>query len=389
MSRPPATDGTAARGALVVAPERTWRDRRAFVGLPYRLHRGLPGFVPPLRVDERFLGNRRANPFFAHAEVAHFLARRGGRVVGRIAAIENRRHNEVHGERVGFFGRFDVEPDPEAAAALVEAARAWVAARGLTHLRGPVSYSSNESIGVLVEGFPRPPAVGMPWNRDDYDALLLGAGLSKAKDLLAYWVRSDVPLPERVVRIAARTLDRQGYRVRPLDLSRWDEELDRLLDLYNRCWERNWGFVPMTEAEFRHAAKALKFIVDPRIFLFVERAGSGAGGEAVGFVGAVPDVNEILHDLDGRLFPFGLVKLLRRRRRITGSRVMLLGVAPEVRGRGLDAALMVEVFRRAGEAGYRGGEGSWILEDNLRMRKDLEALGATITARYRVYERPA
>lgn len=369
---------------LSVAPERTRADRKAFLELPYRLHRGTPGWVPPLRVDEAFLGDRRKNPFFAHAEVEHFLARRGGRVVGRIAAIENRRHDEFHGERVGFFGRFDVEPDPEAANALVAAARAWVAGRGLPTMRGPVSYSSNELIGVLVDGFHRPPAVGMPWNRPDYDALLLGAGLRKAKDLLAYWVPTSAPLPERVTRIARRTLDRQGYLVRTLDLKRWHAELDALLGLYNRCWERNWGFVPMTEAEFRHAAKGLRMIVDPRIFLFVEKP----AGTPVGFVGVVPDVNEILGDLDGRLFPFGLLKLLARRKRITGSRIMLLGVVPEARGRGVDAALMVDVFERARAAGYRGGEGSWILEDNVRMRTDLESLGATVTATYRVYETP-
>ncbi len=369
---------------VVVAPERTRADRKAFLELPYRLYRGHPHWVPPLRMDEAFLGNRAKNPFFAHATVEHFLARRGGRVVGRIAAIENVRHNEVHGDRIGFFGRFDLEPDPEAAKALVEAARAWVAGRGLVAMRGPVSYSSNELIGVLVDGFDRPPTIGMPYNREDYDALLLGAGLAKAKDLVAYWISSAGPIPERVVRIAQRTLERQGYGVRMLDLKRWDAEIDTLLDLYNRCWERNWGFVPMTEAEFRHAAKALKMIVDPRLFLFVEKP----VGTPVGFVGNVPDVNEIIRDLDGRLFPFGLLKLLARRKRIGAARTMLLGVLPEFRGRGVDAALMVDVFRRAAEAGYRGGEGSWILEDNVRMRTDLEALGGKVSATYRVYEMP-
>jgi GNAT superfamily N-acetyltransferase len=204
------------------------------------------------------------------------------------------------------------------------------------------------------------------------------------KDLVAYWIPSAGPIPERVVRIARRTLDRQGYVVRELNLKRWGAEIDTLLDLYNRCWERNWGFVPMTEAEFRHAAKALKLIVDPRLFLFVEKP----VGTPVGFVGNVPDVNEILGDLDGRLFPWGLFKLLARRKRIRAARTMLLGVLPEYRGRGIDAALMVDVFERAAKAGYSGGEGSWILEDNVRMRTDLEALGGSVRATYRVYEMP-
>ena len=374
---------TSPSAPLVVAPERTRADRKAFLEFPYRLYRGHPRWVPPLRMDEAFLGNRAKNPFFAHATVEHFLARRGDRVVGRIAAVENRRHNDVHEDRIGFFGRFDVEPDPEATRALVEAARAWVAGRGLTAMRGPVSYSSNELIGVLIDGFDRPPKVGMPYNREDYDALLQGAGLAKVKDLVAYWIPYG-PHPERLARIARRTFDRQGYVVRQLDLRRWKDELETLLDLYNRCWERNWGFVPMTEAEFRHAAKALKTIVDPRIFLFVEKP----AGTPVGFVGNVPDVNEIIRDLDGRLFPFGLFKLLARRKKIRAARTMLLGVVPEARGRGVDAALMMDVFERAGQAKYDGGEGSWILEDNVRMRKDLEALGGSVSATYRVYEMP-
>lgn len=372
-------------GSVVVEAERGGADRRAFLDFPYRLHRGSPFWVPPLRMAERDLSDPRKNPFFAHAEVAHFLARRDGRVVGRIAAVENRRHNEFHGDRVGFFGRFDVEPDPEAATALVAAARAWVAARGLAALRGPVSYSTNDVVGVLVEGFDRRPRIQMPWNRPDYDALLRGAGLAPVKDLVAYWIPAGGELSARVGRISARTLERGGVRLRRIDLKRFPAEVETLLALYNRCWERNWGFVPMTEAEFRHAAKDMRLLVDPRIFLIAETA----DGAPVGFVGSLPDVNEALVGLDGRLFPFGLFRLLARRKRIRGTRVMLLGVVPEHRGRGLDAALMHEVLKAGGEAGYAGGEGSWVLEDNVRMRNGLEALGGHVESRYRLYEMPA
>src|SRR5262245_29647906 len=375
-----------ASSEIVVTPERTAKDRKAFLDLPYRIYRGHPVWVPPMRMAERDLGDRKKNPFFQHAEVEHFLARRGegGLVVGRVAAIENRRHNEFHGDRVGFFGRFDCEADPEAARALVAAARAWLKGRGLASMRGPVSYSTNDVTGVLVEGFEWPPSISMPYNREDYDALLKGAGLAPAKDLLAYWVPTERPLPERVVRIGARTLERGGYRLRPIDMKRFAAEIDTLLSLYNRCWERNWGFVPMTEAEFRHAAKDLKIVVDPRIFLFVERS----DGTPVGFVGVLPNLNEALVGLDGRLFPFGLIRLLWRKSRVRRSRIMLLGVVPEARGRGVDAALMSQVFARASAAGYVGGEGSWILEDNVRMRNDLEALGAGVVARYRLYSMP-
>ena len=369
-------------GPLVVEPERSASDRRAFLDFPYRLHRGSPWWVPPLRMAERDLGDRRKNPFFAHAEVEHFLARRDGRVVGRIAAVENRRHNEVHGDRLGFFGRFDVEPDPEAATALVAAARAWVAARGLSGMRGPVSYSTNDVVGVLVDGFERRPRIQMPWNRPDYDALLKGAGLAPVKDLVAYWIPTGGEKSERMARITARTLERGGVTLRPIDLKHFAAETEILLDLYNRCWEKNWGFVPMTEAEFRHAAKDMKLLVDPRIFLIAH----ARDGEPIGFVGALPDVNEALVGLDGRLFPFGLFRLLARRKRIRGTRTMLLGVAPEHRGHGLDAALVYEVLGAGGEAGYAGGEGSGILEDNVRMGHGIEAVGGYVESRYRLYE---
>ncbi len=371
-------------GSLEVAPERGRADRAAFLDFPYRLYRGHPTWVPPVRMADRKIMDRKKNPFFAHAEAEHFLARRDGRVVGRIAACVNRLHNEVHGDRVGFFGWFDVEPDPEAAAALVAAARAWVAARGMTSLRGPVCYSTNDVCGVLVDGFEHPPMLMMPWNRPDYDALLRGAGLSGAKDLLAYWIPSSSPIPERYARVTERALARGGFTLRDIDLRRWRTEVDTVKALYNRSWERNWGFVPMTDAEFEHAAKDLKQIVDPRMFMMVERAGT-----PVGFAGILPDVNEALVGLDGRLFPFGLFKLLRRMKRIRNVRIVLLGVVPEARGRGIDAAIFVRALTKARECGYAGGEASWILEDNDRMRADIEGVGAKVWKRYRLYEGPA
>ncbi len=368
---------------LAVEPERTKRDRREFLGFPYRLYAGHPVWVPPVRMSDAVLMDRRKNPFFLHAEAQHFLARRGGRVVGRIAAIENRRHNEFHGDRLGFFGWFDCEPDAEAAAALVREARAWGESRGLSGMLGPVNYSTNDVCGVLVGGFDLPPMLMMPWNREDYDALLVGAGLVKAKDLLAYWLPSSMPVPERFRRVCDRVLERSAIVLRDIDRSRWASEVAVVKDLYNRCWEKNWGFVPMTDEEFDHAAKDLKRVVDPRMFMIAERAGT-----PVGFAGILPDLNEALRGLDGRLFPFGLLRLLWRKRKVRRVRIVILGVVPEARGKGLDAAFFVAAFRKANECGYEGGEASWILEDNRRMRADLEAVGAAVTKRYRLYETP-
>jgi GNAT superfamily N-acetyltransferase len=368
-------------GALTVEPERGRADRRAFLDFPYRLYRDHPVWVPPLRMADAALMDRTKNPFFGHGETAHFLARRGGRVVGRIAATENRRHNEFHSDRLGFFGWFDVEPDPEAATALGAAARDWTRARGLSPMRGPYNYTSNDVCGVLVDGFELRPAIQMPWNRKDYDALLQGAGLVPVKDLLAYNVPARTP-PERFLKIAKRSLERGGIALRKLRKKDWDAEIRTVHDLYDRSWERNWGYVPMTREEFDHAAKDLKMIVDPNTFLIAERE-----GKAVGFIGALPDLNQALHGLDGRLFPFGLFRLLWRRRKITHARIMLLGILPEARGKGVDAAFFVATIEAGIAAGYsEGGEASWILEDNARMRGDLEAVGAKITKRYRLYE---
>jgi GNAT superfamily N-acetyltransferase len=368
---------------LVITPERTKRDRREFLELPYRLYRDHPVWVPPLRMADAALMDRKKNPFFAHAEVEHFLARRGTRVVGRIAAIENRLHNEFHGDRLGFFGWFDVEPDPEAARALVAAARSWCAARGLDAMRGPVNYSTNDVCGALVEGFGHRPALMMPYNREDYDALLKGAGLAPVKDLLAYRIPCANEPPERFRRICRRALERGGYTLRDIDMERRAEEFRTVQRIYNAAWAENWGFVPITDAEFQHAAKDLAMILDPRIFFFVEKA-----GVPVAFIGPIPDLNEALVGLGGRLFPFGLVKLLLRKRRLKNVRVMLLGVLPEARGRGVDAAIFVEAMQRTHRLGYVDAEAGWILENNHRMRHDIELSGGEITKRYRIYEAP-
>lgn len=370
-------------GALTIEPERSRRDRRRFLEVPYRLNRGCAGWVPPLRIADAAVMDRRKNPFFRHADAQHFLAWREGRVVGRIAAIENRRHNEFHGDRLGFFGWFDAEDDAEAARGLVDAARAWAEARGLSGLRGPYCYSSNDVNGVLVEGFELPPAILMPWNRPHYDGLLRGAGLAPAKDLVAYEITtSDLDLA-RLERVTSRALARGGYAMRELDMKRWEAEVDLLLDLYNRTWERNWGFVPMTEEEFRHAAKDLRRIVDPRIFLVAEQA-----GRPVAFVGLIPDVNVALAGLEGRLFPFNVFRLLRRMKHLGRARIVMLGVLPEARGRGLDAALITTVIARGVPIGYRTGEAGWILEDNVAMRTPIESMGSRVSKRYRLYETP-
>ena len=366
---------------LRIEPEADARDRRAFLELPYRLYRGHPVWVPPLRMAERDLMDRAKNPFFEHAEVQHFLARRGDRVVGRIAAIENRLHNEVHGDRLGFFGFFDLEDDAEAAAGLLAAAEAWTSARGLAPLRGPVNYSTNDSCGVLVDGFDEPPMLLMPYNRPDYDRLLTDAGARPVKTLLAYWIDSAGEVPERFRRVVGRRLARSGITLRPIDLKRFDAEVLLIKDLYNRCWERNWGFVPATDAEFEHAAADLKRLVAHELCAIAERR-----GEPVGFSVFLRDLNRLLAGGDGRLFPTLWARLLFGLSKVRHTRCALLGIVPEARGNAINEAFFIHAMDQARAHGIAGAEAGWILEDNRAMRTPIETAGGVVTKRYRMYE---
>jgi GNAT superfamily N-acetyltransferase len=359
-------------------------DRKAFINLPYRLYKGHPYWVPPLRMGERDLMNAKKNPFFEHAEVQHFLARRGKRVVGRIAAIENRLHNEIHEDRIGFFGFFDVEQDPEAAQALIGAARGWIEARGLGPMRGPASYSMNDVCGLLVEGFEESPMLLMPYNRPDYEQLLLDAGLVPVKDLLAFLLRIDDGLPERFMRVVSKRLGRRNITMRDIEVSNkegYRRDVAILKDLYNRCWEKNWGFVRATSAEFDHAAQDLKMVLVPEVSCIVEREGVPGG-----FAVFIRDLNVLLKGSSGRLTPLLLWKLLTGLKKVRTQRCVLLGVVPEARGNAINEAIFIRARDRALEHGFPGAEAGWVLEDNTAMIRPIEASGANIAKRYRMFE---
>jgi GNAT superfamily N-acetyltransferase len=245
---------------------------------------------------------------------------------------------------------------------------------------GPVCYSTNDQMGVLVEGFQHPAAVLMPWNRPDYDALLLGAGLEPAKDLLGYEITHRTPAPERFVRVVRARLERTGVRLRPVDTRRLDEEVTGFLEVYNRSWERNWGFVPMTEAEFRLAARDMKSILHREMSSVAEK-----DGRTVGFCLAIKDLNQVIGDLGGRLFPFGVFRLLWRLPRIRRVRMIALGLLPEYRGKGIYEAFFLHAHEQGMATGVEVAECSWILEDNLRARAPVETAGGVLTKRYRLY----
>ncbi len=358
------------------------RQLEEFVGLPYDLHAGDAMWVPPLRMDVRTLLSPLKNPFFHHAEACYFLARKRGRAVGRIAAVHNRLHNEFQRDRVGFFGFFESVRDRACADALFAAAAGWLRGRGLAVMRGPASFSTNDECGLLVDGFDTPPALMMPHNPPAYVELVEGAGFAKAKDLVVYQTTSDA-LPPRLVEGARRLAARQGIRVRPMDMKRFGDEVALVKGLYNAAWERNWGFVPMTDAEIDHLAKQLRPVVVPELVAFAERA-----GEVIGFGVALPDLNVALKaNPSGRLFP-GILRVLRASRAITRLRVLLLGTLPAWRGKGVDALLYKTIWEQARAKGFRWGEAGWVLEDNHAMRNALARMGFAPYKTYRLYDRP-
>jgi GNAT superfamily N-acetyltransferase len=378
---PPASAG---RRAVTVRPVDGSSELGRFIRFPWSVQSRDPNWVPPLISDVRAALNPAKHPFHAHADVQCSLAWRGDTLVGRIAAIHNRTHVEFQDERAGFFGLFECLDDADVAGALLDAAEGWVRARGLERIRGPMNLSTNEELsspGILVDGFDTPPSILMSHNPPYYARLVESNGYVKSKDLLAYWLEGR-EAPERVLRGVEKIRKRENVQVRPLELRRFKEEVRTVQDIYNSAWERNWGFVPMSAAEIEHMAKQLRPIVDPALCLFAE-----IDGETVAFGLGLPDYNRALRHVDGRLFPFGLIKLLWYRRKIDAARVITLGVKPGFRHKGLDALIITELFRAGARGGMSQGECSWILEDNWDMRRGLERIGAEVYKTYRVYEK--
>ncbi|HEV8712117.1 MAG TPA: GNAT family N-acetyltransferase [Candidatus Binatia bacterium] len=338
--------------------------------------------MPPLLFDLKKLLDPHRHPFHRHAEVQYFLARRGEEVLGRIAAIVNHQYVQFHDEATGFFGFFESVADEHIAAELLAAAEQWVSQRGMWRMRGPMNFSTNEECGLLVDGFQYPPAVMMPYNLPYAAQLLEAVGYTKAKDLLAY-VLDDVTPPERLVRGVARLQHHHNITIRPINLRWFRQDVALMLEVYNSAWERNWGFVPMTKAEVDSLARQLRWVGNPNLCLIAE-----IKGEAVGFALALPDYNQALRYLDGRLLPFGLLKLLWHRRKITAARILTLGLKPGFRHMGIDAMLYLRLWQEAPKNGYTAWvECSWILEDNWAMRRGLERMGARVYKTYRIYEK--
>lgn len=367
---------------LIIKSVSTKKGLKQFIKFPWKIYSDNPYWVPPLIYDKKNQFNKKKNPFFLHAEMELFLAFRNGDIVGRIAAIKNDRHNEFHKDKIGFFGFFESINDQQVADKLFDTAKGWLKSKGLTEMRGPANPSSNDEWGMLLEGFDDSPRILMPYNPKYYLELCDNYGMKKSKDLYAYKLENQKVVSSDKLRrgqdIARR---RSGVKIYQVDLKIFDEHLNRFKYVYNRAWALNWGFVPMTNEEIDAMAKEVKPLIEESLILFAE-----IDGELVGASLVLLDYNEIIKNLNGHLFPFGIIKLMTQKKKIKWARVLTLGVIPEYQKRGLDAVLYWEIVNRAHKIGIDLGEASWILEDNDMMNRGAITMNGELYKKYRVYD---
>jgi GNAT superfamily N-acetyltransferase len=368
---------------LLVKPVQTRRDKRRFLEFPWRLYRDDPYWIPPLRGDDKRMVGYRRHPFYEQNECQTFLAFRGGEVCGRIGAVHNRTHNEYFKEQRGFFGFFECCDDREAAHALFDAARDWLAQRGLQQLRGPTSPSLNYMAGTLIEGFDSPPSLMMPYNPSYYASLIEGYGFRKVQDLYAYYGRLDMlgPVQAKLDPIARQIIERYQIRIRTMRRRRFRQDVAESLAIFNRSMVGHWGVVPFTPAELDYLAKGLCWLLVPEMAV-----GAEIDGKLVGVAIALPDYNPRIKQIDGRLFPFGFIRLLANKRKIKKFRVMAANVLPEYHLLGVGLVLMKAMTPMGIEWGANEAEFSWVAESNAASRGALEKGGAERIKTYRVYD---
>lgn len=371
--------------SIEVRPLANRRHLRDFINLPWRIYTSDPAWIPPLRLERRRHLSP-SNPFFQHGDWQAWLAYRNNIPVGRISAQVDELYRHRYGENTGHFGLLEAEADTAIFAALTHTAEQWLAQRHATHITGPFNLSVNQECGMLVEGFETPPVLMMPHGRNWYEPLLMEQGYTKVKDLLAYWVDVDFEAPKVMLSLIGRYGSR--VRLRTLRRNQLDEDLEILRDIFNDAWSENWAFVPVTKAEFAEFGASLRLIMPDDHVQVAE-----IEGEPVAFIVALPNINEILADLNGRLLPFGWVRLLWRlkRQQVCTGRIPLMGVRKRYQNTPLGMALaflVIEAVRHALlSRGIKEVEMSWILEDNSGMRSILDSIGSTLYKRYRLYEK--
>ncbi len=356
-------------------------ERKEFLKFPYTLYKDHPQWISPLMMEQKKLIDTAKNPFYETADLAMFVATRNGKTAGRIAAIHNKAYNEHHGTNIGFFGFFDCIDDQKVCDLLVKAVGDWFSERGIFEILGPTSPGMMDVIGVLVEGFEHEPGLLMAYNFPYYDTLLKNAGMGKAMDLFAFRVNKQTVTLDRMARASDIVRSRiPNLTIREVNLKDFDHEVAIIRHIFNRAWAKNWGFVPLSESQFRYMAKDLKTIIDTDFAHVAE-----VEGIPVAFSVALPDLNQALKHINGKLIPFGILKLLYYARKIHQIRTALMGVIPEFQGKGIDALLHKQTIENGLAKGFDSAELSWILESNVDMIRVAERIGASVEKRYRMY----
>jgi len=365
-----------------VIPVKTEKELKSFIDFPYQLYKNNRYWVPPLKRDVFTLFNKKKYPFWEHSERELFLAYRDNRLAGRVCAIIDYNYIEFWNEKVGYFGFFECDDDVEAAKALFDEVTKFHREKGMKKFIGPMNPSTNDECGFLLEGYFSPPMIMMTYNPEYYHKLVEYAGLKKAKDLYAYYIDlRDAPL-DRLERLASIIRKRvRDMKVRPVNLKDFNNEVKKIKEIYNEAWSYNWGFVPMTDAEFDFLAKYLKDLVVPELVLIIEIDNFPA---AVSI--AVPDYNLVLKKMNGQLGPIGIFKFLYYKNKIKEGRLMTMGVRRQFRKLGLEALLFLESFKAGQKLGYVGGELSWTLEDNYVTNNTIQKMGGKLYKKYRLCE---
>ena len=376
---------------LTISTVENETDLMSFISFPWKVYKNNPYWVPPIVSERVSFLNPDKNPFFEHADADYYIARRNGEIVGTIASFTNDHYNQFQETNVGFFGFFEVLEDQEAAEALLGTALERARNAGHDSIIRPAQFSTNDEVGLLIDGFDDTPRVLMTYNPPYYQNLIENSGYEKAMDLWAYAMNLQNyinEMPEKLIRVTEKVRQRKNFVVRKLNMKEFDREVDRIKPIYNTSWEKNWGFVPMTDAEFERLARELKPLLDPNVVFLVEQE-----GKTIGFGLSLPDLCQPLH----KAYPspkvnetFTMAKLVwhwKVRRQVDWLRVFALGVLPEFRGTGVDALMYIETAKAAVRRGYKWAEMSWILENNEMMNRSIRMLGGKVYKTYRMFER--
>ncbi len=369
---------------LEIRPVQNKKDLMAFIKFQWKINQNDPNWVPPLIMDRLKILNKEKNPFFKVNPAEFFLAYKNGKISGRIGAIVNHEHNKFHQDKVGFFGFLEAENDKDVFEALLNTAETWLKDKDCDTMMGPMNPSTNDEVGLLIDGFDKPPYFMMTHNPPYYNNIMQELGFEKAKDLYAYYIDRNMLNMERVNQLSESMKRKFPVTIRPLNMKNFNEELQMVRVIYNDAWSKNWGFVPMTAEEFDFIANDFRKIIDPKLVLIAEYK-----DKPMGFSLAIPNYNEIFKKIpNGKLFPFGFITFLLNKNKLNSLRAITLGVVKDYQTSGIGGMLILETIRRGLSAGYFSAEMSWVLEDNELMNRAATLVGGNIHKKYRVYQKP-